>query len=67
MNKDELADQLALKADDLERAIKKDDGPNRVRLPSGDYLEGEGADMWFEFQYGIIDMLRNVSQAVRDL
>lgn len=67
MKRHELAEEVDGIANDLERAIRKDDGPNRVRLPSGEYLEGEGADMWFQLQYSLIAHYRRLATNIREL
>lgn len=66
-NKKQLVEEILGTAGDLEASIVQDDGPARVKLPSGDYMEGEAADAWFTFHHTVIDMLKRLAKEVEDL
>lgn len=53
----EIVRRMFEAAQGMKAATVKDDGPNRVKLPSGEYLVGEGADMFTTLQNEIIRML----------
>ena len=41
----------------LRAATKEDGGPAKLKLPSGQILEGEAAEMWLRFQDGVFHVL----------
>lgn len=65
--KDELVQHLRNTADDMLATIKQDDGPPKVKMPSGEYMEGEAAELWFAFHYNMIDFLRLTANKLEEL